>query len=755
MPNRRRLLPKSLRWQFILAVAALALLISAGGLTAVYALRVSSSTIGILAEERLARMQESLDLVQRTLLIERESYQLASTDSISEMRESYAAIVKQLEVFDHLVERIAAASDDAAILELHQASQLFRNTANIVAQLRESELQAEARPPSDSGRGSSPQHKADREFEQELRRQAGAMVASARLQTEHFTRTYREAALELARTSRRNERWVMVFLAGSLLLAWLVAHKFLGRHVLARLQQVSHNLRLSEDGGSSPVVSRRDDEIDEMARAVERFQEDRRQLAQRTAELLVARDAADAANKAKSIFLANMSHELRTPLNAILGFSSLMSRAPELSAGQRENLAIINRSGEHLLQLINDVLEMAKIEAGRVQLEIAPFDLGEMVLDAMEMMRLRAREKGLRLQLDQSSEFPRYITGDEARLRQILINLVSNALKFTDQGGVTVRLGVRDNHRHHLVMEIEDTGPGIAPEDQQRVFEPFVQLADGAPHSGSGLGLSITRQFVQLMGGTIALESTPGKGSLFRVDLPLELAAEADIRKLEKPESRREVVGLAAGQPSYRILIAEDQLENQLLLSRLMSVIGLEVKVAENGEECVRLFQDWHPDLIWMDRRMPVMDGVEAARRIRQLPGGREVRIVAVTASAFKEQQQEMSAAGMDDFVPKPYRFDDIYNCLERQLGVKYIYRVEAEPGRLHDARLMPGAMDALPAAQRSEMKDALETLDSERIAQMIRKAGEIDPELGSKLLKLAENFDYQTILNAIDGTEG
>jgi signal transduction histidine kinase/CheY-like chemotaxis protein len=479
------------------------------------------------------------------------------------------------------------------------------------------------------------------------------------------------------------------------------------------------------------------------------------EIAERTAELVGAKDAALAANRAKSLFLANMSHELRTPLNAILGFSDMMRRDALLTENQRENLDIINRSGEHLLTLINDVLEMAKIEAGRLQLEIAPFDLGNMVRDVIEMMQLRAREKGLQLLLDQSSEFPRHIKGDEARLRQILINLVGNAVKFTGQGGVTIRLGVKQNTRRHLLIEVEDTGPGIRPEDQKRLFEPFVQLAEGsAAQSGTGLGLSITRQFVQLMGGTISVESTVGKGSLFRIELPVELARTSEVLKPENKE-QGEVIGLAPGQPRYRILITEDQIENQLLLERLMTTIGLETKIAENGEKCVRIFQEWRPDFIWMDRRMPVMDGIEATRRIRKLPGGHEVKIAAVTASAFKEQQQELLDAGMDDFVRKPYRFEEIYDCLARQLGVRYLYN---EPGtddtsQPAPVQLTPAQLAVLPAELREALKEALLSLDENRIQAAIEQVGSVDRTLSHSLSSLAEYFDYPAILKALDET--
>ncbi len=470
----------------------------------------------------------------------------------------------------------------------------------------------------------------------------------------------------------------------------------------------------------------------------------------RTANLVLARNAAEAANKAKSVFLSSMSHELRTPLNAVLGFSSMMRKDPLLQAEQRENLDIINRSGEHLLTLINDVLEMAKIEAGRVQVESAPFDLGSLVRDVTDMMHVRAEEKGLQLLIDQSSEFPRYIRGDEGRVRQVLINLLGNAVKFTHQGGVTVRFGLKPHATPpRLLIEVEDSGIGISPEDQKKIFEPFVQFGETAAQKGTGLGLSIARQFVQLMGGTISFESALGKGSTFRVELPMEKVAAADVLKPDRV-ARGEIVGLAPGQPEYRILIVEDQVDNQLLLTRLMKNVGFQVKVAENGEQALALFPGWRPQLIWMDRRMPVMDGLEATRRIRELPGGRDVKIVAVTASAFMEQRDEMLSAGMDDFVRKPYRFNEIYECMAKHLGVQYTY-TEAQPEQeVSDVALTSGKLAVLPPDLRRALRDALESLEGERIASVIGQVAAHDSTLCQTLSRLAGNFDYPAILKAL-----
>ena len=467
------------------------------------------------------------------------------------------------------------------------------------------------------------------------------------------------------------------------------------------------------------------------------------------ARAIKAQQQAEAANRAKSVFLSTMSHELRTPLNAILGFSALMRSEPGITEGQRRNLDIINRSGEHLLSLINDVLDMAKIEAGRIVLEIRPFDLGALVREVTDMLGARAKEKGLQLLLDQSSEFPRLIKGDEGKLRQVIVNLVGNAIKYTNRGGVTLRLGVQPDSEA-LLIEVEDSGVGINNADQARIFEPFVQVGKSATQKGTGLGLAIVREYVELMGGSIGVESTPDKGSLFRVNVPVQRVAQEEARFPEAAKGR--VIALAPDQPAYRILIVEDQEENWLLLQRLLESAGFTVMVARNGAEGVALFQTFHPHFIWMDRRMPVMDGLEATQRIRTLEGGNEVKIAAVTASAFSEQREEMLAAGMDDFVRKPYQPAEIFDCMAKHLGARYVYEQAAAAETV--AALSPEALARLPEALRRELAEGLLVGNVERLEQIMLRIEQQDGEIASMLAPHLRNFTYLPILNALETAE-
>ena len=477
---------------------------------------------------------------------------------------------------------------------------------------------------------------------------------------------------------------------------------------------------------------------------------------QRTAELVIARDQAQAANHAKSVFLANISHELRTPLNAILGFSSLLREDPGISGRQREDVEIVNCSGEHLLNLIDNVLDMAKIEAGGTVVENARFNLNQLVRDVTDLMRARAAEKDLELFLDQALEIPCFVRADASKLRQVLINLLSNAIKYTEQGNVTLHLSTKaadSRERILLIFEVEDTGIGIAASEQARIFEPFVQIGKAAVHKGTGLGLAITRQYVELMAGRIEVESTPDEGSLFRLELPVELTEQSAV--IPEESNRERIIGLAAGQLAYRILIVEDETENRLLLKRLLEDVGFRVQTAENGAAGVELFRTWRPHFIWMDRRMPLMDGVEATRRIRAL-GGPNVKIVAVTASVFADQREELHAAGLDDFVRKPYRPEEVFDCMARHLGVRYVYRQAATAFAEKPIRAVRlGALATLPVELRRELQNALITLDTGRVTGLVRRVAELDPELGGALAHHTDRFEYSPILGALGNGTG
>ncbi|MEO8369056.1 MAG: ATP-binding protein [Candidatus Solibacter sp.] len=342
---------------------------------------------------------------------------------------------------------------------------------------------------------------------------------------------------------------------------------------------------------------------------------------------------------------------------------------------------------------------------------------------------------------------------DAVRLREVLINLIGNAIKFTAEGSITLRLDARPSRAGEKVLlrfEVEDTGIGIALEDQQRVFQPFEQVSIGSYRKGTGLGLSITRQMLDLMGGSIQLESTPGQGSCFRVELPVVLAQESEV----KPEpARKRVLGLEAGQPEYRILVLDDEPQNSMVLERLLKDVGFQVRVAENGEQGVEGFRTWRAHFIGMDLRMPVMDGVEAVRRIRELESGRDAKISAVTASGFESKRSAVMAAGFDDCLRKPYRPVEISSVWRVTLGVRYSYE-DAEPRLTAEpiAELRPDAIAALPAWLREELRDAVISLDVKRISRTVQKVSDHDAALGSVLARYAQGYAFTAMLAAVEG---
>jgi CheY-like chemotaxis protein len=453
-----------------------------------------------------------------------------------------------------------------------------------------------------------------------------------------------------------------------------------------------------------------------------------------------------------------------------------MAREPALTPQQRDNLDIIGHSGEHLLGLINDVLEMSKIESGRATLQEESFDLYRMLDGLEEMFSLRARDKGLLLIVDRDPAVPRYVRADQGKLRQVLMNLLGNAIKFTSEGGVTLRVrqvgsyadepttttqrddGAGQSSRR-LEFEVQDTGPGIAAEEMGVLFDPFVQTASGQKsQEGTGLGLSISRQFVRLMGGELTAASELGIGSVFSFYVEV---TPADASEIESERGRRRVIGLAPDQPVDRLLVAEDRDTNRRLLVKMLVPMGFEVREAINGQEALDAWERWKPHLIWMDLRMPVMDGREATRRIKATPQGQATVVVALTASAFEEDRKAILAEGCDDFVRKPFRENEIFDVLAQHLGVRFVYE---EPTGAIDEDLAAASTRArelsradlagLPNAWRSKLHRAATRLDSEAVDDLIAKIRAQHGPLADALTVLAHEFRFDTIMSLSEPTE-
>lgn len=470
--------------------------------------------------------------------------------------------------------------------------------------------------------------------------------------------------------------------------------------------------------------------------------------------------AADVANRAKSEFLANMSHELRTPLNAILGFAQLMNNDFSLKADHQRHLKIINHSGNHLLQLINDILEMSKIEAGRIVLNPTPFDLISLLYSLQDILQIQAAKKGLKLCFEIPPNLPQFVQTDEGKLRQVLINLLGNAIKFTKTGCVTLRVKLKtqkEADQFLILFEIEDTGSGIAPEEINHLFKAFAQTESGRKHQeGTGLGLAISRKFIQLMGGDITVQSIRGQGTIFTFDILVQAVESTDVQSfgLQHP-----ILALAPQQPHYKILVVDDVLESRLLLSEILNTVGFEVKEAENGLQAIELYHDWNPHLILMDMRMPVMNGLEATRTIKGNSSNQKTIIIALTASAFEEDRAMVLAAGCDNFIRKPFHREQLLETIQQHLGVQYTYqdvrnleKINSKQTQILQREDLKVHLDQMPLEWLKKLYECASQCTDTGILILLKQIPSENAALAETLAYLVDNFQFDQIL-ALLGT--
>ncbi|HEY9611733.1 ATP-binding protein, partial [Allocoleopsis sp.] len=455
-----------------------------------------------------------------------------------------------------------------------------------------------------------------------------------------------------------------------------------------------------------------------------------------------AEEAAEAANHAKSEFLANMSHELRTPLNGILGYTQIFKKYKDLTEQQKNGVGIIHQCGEHLLTLINDILDLSKIEARKLELYPKEFNFLEFINGIYEICRIRAEQKGIELIYETLSPLPQAIRADEKRLRQVLINLLGNAVKFTEKGSVTFKVGYQEEK---LRFQVEDTGIGIAQQQLEEIFLPFQQVGEESRKTeGTGLGLAISRQLVELMNASINVKSTLGQGSIFWLDLDLP-----EVRLQNNLVNNWERNIIAFKGEKRKILVVDDKWMNRSVLVNILEPLGFEVLEVSNGLDALNKVHEFKPDVIFMDLVMPVMDGFEATRRIRTLPEFKDVVVIAISASVFNFDRQQSQEVGCDDFLPKPIREAELLEKLRLHLGLEWIYEETTsdspEQKEVHpQSQISHSNFIVPPAAEVAVLLDMARRGDLRGLARRATQLEELDQEwvpFATHLRQLAKEF--------------
>jgi len=510
---------------------------------------------------------------------------------------------------------------------------------------------------------------------------------------------------------------------------------------------LSTKVRVKTSGEVQMLVDSFNGMTQDLQKNISQLEDKTQELENANQELKEAKETAEAANRAKSLFLTNMSHEIRTPMNAILGYAQFLQREKDLHPSYLEAVNIIEKSGNHLISIITDILDISKIESGRMQLQESDFDLNALIDVISMMFKIRCEQKELAWQLEcpEGEQIP--VHGDEGKLRQILVNLLNNSVKFTDEGQVTLKV-TRQPEEDAYQFEVTDTGSGIPPEEQEAIFEPFGQSEEGREKEGLGLGVAIAKKNVEMMGGELGLESELGVGTRFFFTIPLAPAkGEVPLSEIEE----RQVAHLAADY-QVKALIADDIKENRDILFRMLSNIGVEVLLAENGLEAVEKTRTHHPDIVFMDVRMPVMDGLEATQQLLKEFSRDQLKIVTISASVLEDEEREFSEVGFDDFIPKPFSADKVAICLEALLGVKYEYEETPEA----EEKVSPGDLDFQLLTEKltpewiQEVEDDLLVGEFDSIGSkaedLIGSDDKVFSNLGRLLKDLAGNFDFDNI---------